>query len=707
HHTHTPGHIADLPTYPFQHENYWLTPQTGVSEDSPFWEMVERQDADEVAAALRIADGDSLREILPALSRWRELDTSRSLLNRRRYRIAWEPFPDPGAPILSGDWLVVGDGAGPAELMADVAAVLNQLGARAIVTDATDAKGVAEIASGGRVAGVLSFLALDEQPHPEYPAVPRGHARTIELIQALDANDIDARLWCVTRDAVAVGDEDLVTGFSQGLAWGLGHVMAMEYPDRWGGLLDLPTAVGDGEVRALVAALGGSAAEDQFAVREAGTFVRRLVPAPVTEADAWRPAGTVLITGGTGAIGAQVARWAAGQGADHVVLVSRTGSEAQGVSELTAEIEALGAAVTVAACDATDREALAALIGEHPPDAVVHTSVVLDDGPLSSLTTDQIDRVLRAKATAAVNLHELTRHRELSAFVLFSSVGSVLGLAGQGNYAPGNAFLDALAHRRRAEGLPATSIAWGSWGGAGLAYLPSVADTLRRHGMSRMEPEFAVSALASATSSPFLVVADIDWERVPTAFATPLVAGLVPAPPPQEQASGIVERLKPLPEPERIAEMSREVRGHLAAVLGHADSDRISADQAFTEMGLDSMTVIELRNRLTAATGLRLPATVVFNHPTVTALGKYLLERLLKTDEGPVGGPLSELGRLEAALAERPAEPQVREQVTTRLRTLLRQLEPDAADGDLAAVSSEELLALIDEEFHEEGASDD
>ncbi|ALG12164.1 hypothetical protein AOZ06_39645 [Kibdelosporangium phytohabitans] len=646
----TSARRVELPTYAFQRERFWLdTPET----------VAERTTVDD----------------------W-------------TYRVAWRPLVRSPRPLLAGDWLVV------AEASQQTGAVLDTLaryGARPVLADLDH---LTEVAAGRRFDGVLSLLALDDRPHPEYPAVPCGYARTISLVQRLGELDVDGRLWCVTQCAVAVSDDDSMQGYAQSLVWGLSHVLVMEQPERWGGLVDLPadfdlSAFDDDTGLGLVAALSGVDGEDQVAVRPGGLFARRLTRGKAGP-DVWRPHGTVLITGGTGALGAHVARWLAANGAEHLVLTSRTGQAAPGAADLEAELRGHGVEVTVAACDATDRDALRHLLDSYPPDAVFHTSVVLDDGPISALTTGQIDRVLRAKAQTAVTLHELTRDLDLSAFVLFSSIGSVLGLTGQGNYAPGNAFLDALAYKRRAEGLPATSIAWGGWAGSGLAYRPGVEESLRRHGLRRMPPRLASSALGSAVAETFVVVADVDWEQAPTSFVTPLVAELAGHPNAQPD-NGVVEHWMSLSEALRGEAVLDEVRNHVAAVLGHSSVDHVRTDRAFTEMGMDSMTAIELRNRLITATGLNVPPAMIFSHPTVAALAGFLSEQLVQP--AAVTG-MAELARLESALTTLPDDLGGRAEMAGRVRALLHRLEPvSATGGDLDVSDHDELFALIDDEF--------
>ena len=293
-------------------------------------------------------------------------------------------------------------------------------------------------------------------------------------------------------------------------------------------MLDVPRQWDARAVGRVVAVLSGTTGEDQVAVRSAGVFGCRMDQAPADgPGRGWLPeaAGTVLITGGTGGIGAQVARWLAGRGAGHLLLVSRRGPDAPGAAGLRGELEDAGVKVTIAACDVADRQALANLVAglpvEYPLSSVFHTAGVLDNGPITELTSARIDALFAPKADAALHLHELTRELELSAFVLFSSGAGVWGSAGQAGYAAANAFLDALAEQRRAEGLAATAVAWGPWAAAGMLLQEADAqDALRRRGVTAMAPALAVSALQRALDldDTAVTVADIDWARFGQTF---------------------------------------------------------------------------------------------------------------------------------------------------------------------------------------------
>jgi NAD(P)-dependent dehydrogenase (short-subunit alcohol dehydrogenase family) len=363
----------------------------------------------------------------------------------------------------------------------------------------------------GGITGVLSLAALvDDGLAAAHEPVSAGLAGTVALAQALEDAGVGARLWCLTREAVTTGNADAVANPSQAQVWGLGRVLALERPERWGGLVDVPAQLDARAALSVCAVLGGVDAadgihgEDEVAVRASGVFGRRLARAPLgaTPAGEWRPRGTVLVTGGAGEVGSHVCRWLARTGAPHLLLVGRRGEDTPGITELVAELTELGSRVTVAAVDAADRdglrEVLAAVPPEYPLSAVIHGAAVLADGLVASLTAEQMERVLRPKVAAATVLHQLTAGLELDAFVLFSSaVGGIWGSGGQGGYAAANAYLDALAHTRRAAGLPATAVHWGSWSGGMVT--GEVAERLRRQGLPPMAPETATAALAASS----------------------------------------------------------------------------------------------------------------------------------------------------------------------------------------------------------------
>ncbi|WP_435845570.1 type I polyketide synthase, partial [Streptomyces hygroscopicus] len=662
---------VELPTYPFQRQHYWLEGTSGASAgrtatdtvDARFWDAVEREDLGALAEALDVDGGGSLSELLPALSSYRRQQRERATVDGWRYRVTWKPVPESPAATLSGTWLVVVPAAGADETLSEpVLTALRRQGAD-VVRVTADEDDLAPGVLAGRlreiaadlpgIGGVLSLVGVDERPCDGQPVVPRGLALTLTLVRALAEADLEARLWCATRGAVSVGRSDRLTSAAQAEIWGLGRVAAMEHPRIWGGLVDLPGTLDDRAAERLVRALSAEGGEDQVAVRGSGAYARRLSRVTVGHESAeraWRPRGSVLITGGTGALGAHVARWAVREGAEHVVLTSRRGPAAEGASELRAELEELGAEVTVAACDAADRDALAAVLAaipeRYPLSAVVHAAGILDDGVLDGLTVDQLAGTLTAKVEGARQLHELTAQLDLDAFVLFSSFAGVVGGAGQAAYAAANAYLDALAQQRRAQGLAATAVAWGPWADAGMAASGRAGERMRGGPLPPMAPSLAVDALRWAVGhdEAALVVADIDWAAMASVLSAGPSALVSDIPEAREllaatdgtaaqPGSGhdLRAQLAGQPDDEQRALLLDLIRTHAAAVLGHFSAESVEPGRAFRDLGFDSLTAIELRNRLDVATGLRLPATLVFDYPTAEVLAGHLWAQLAGT----------------------------------------------------------------------------
>ncbi|MET8170637.1 type I polyketide synthase, partial [Streptomyces sp. NPDC005329] len=612
-----------LPTYAFQRERHWLdVPSRDRGGDEEFWAAV-RGSADDLATALGAGEPDRqpLAAVHPLLAAWHERQAEEAAVDAWRYRVDWNPLTVSGAP--AGRWLAV---LPEDDAWAD--AVATALADRMdLVRTTANAVGgpghmggsaADEAADAAGYAGVVVLVAPGD-PDP-LPAV-------LALVQALDG----VPLWCVTSGAVAVGPADRAADPAAAQVWGLGRVAALERPRAWGGLVDLPASADEVDGRLadrLAAVLAGD--EDQVAVRASGAFGRRLLHAPAGSpvAAEWRPAGTVLVTGGTGGLGAHVARWLAGAGAERLVLTNRRGPDAPGARDLVAELTELGAAVDVVACDAADRDALARLLAEHPVTAVFHLAGIERYQPLAEVTPADLAEVAAAKVAGARHLDELTRHQDLSAFVLFTSGAGVWGSSGQAAYAAANAHLDTLALRRRAEGLPATAVAWGHWGGAGMSDGPARAQ-MARWGLPAMAPERAIAALRGALGrdEAAVTVADIDWPVFAPTFTvarrSPLLAAL-----PEAAEPAAPEPARDGPVPLDRAALLELVLGETGAVLGHASAATLPEGRAFQELGFDSLTAVELRNRLRAATGLKLPVTLVFDHPTPEALVDHLLDRL-------------------------------------------------------------------------------
>ncbi|WP_186763362.1 type I polyketide synthase [Lentzea tibetensis] len=700
------GGELELPTYAFQRARFWPEPAEADADpaDTEFWQAVERQ---ELAGLGDEELQSALAPALPVLASWRRRRREQTELDSWRYGVTWTSLAD-GDASLSGAWLVlVPTGFGDDESVLGAVDALSEHGAQPkVVTVGPDD----ELGLTGDFAGVLSFLAFAEEPGAATEALTPGLAMTVKLVRA----GVSAPLWCVTRAAVSTGPDDQEVSPAQAAVWGLGRVAALEHPRDWGGLVDLPPVLDEQAKRRLCAVLTGT--EDQVAIRASGAFGRRLERAAWTTGAPWRPTGTVLVTGGTGALGTSVARWLAGNGAEHLVLTSRRGPDAPGAGELTAELTALGVQVTVAACDVGDRAQLAALL-EQVPDvrAVFHAAGIDRPATLSEMDFADLADVLSAKASGALHLDELLG-ASVDAFVLFSSGAGVWGSGFQGAYAAANACLDGVALRRRARGMSALSIAWGAWGGGGMVH-ESGEEQLNSRGVVAMAPDLAVAALSRALDQdePTVTVANVDWDRFVPSFTwerpAALFDGLVEAvaePAASDEVSVLRARLESLPRADCERELVDLVRTCAAAAIGHSSSGQIEPKRPFKDAGFDSLAAVDLRNRLRAATGVVLPATLIFDHPTPVAVARQLLGEIAGRDDGVVteSSVLGQLDALEGVLvAAGGLGGDVRARLTGRLQAILSgwvgSSSDDVAD-QLESASDDEIFAFIRSELGRE-----
>ncbi|MET9888208.1 type I polyketide synthase [Streptomyces sp. NPDC006430] len=737
-----PARRLALPTYAFQHRSFWADsvpatpgllaagPATTAADpaDTAFWEAVEHADVDTLADRLDIG-AEPLHEVLPALSKWRRRHHDAYTLDSWRYRVVWQPAQNgPPTAAPSGTWLV----AVSPESAADprVTAVLTALAdggatTETIEVDGQDRARLADTLRTHTAAGVLSLLSLDQRPHPTHPTLTRGLAATITLVQAHGDAHLTAPLWVATSGAAAVAGSHEVTDVAQTPLWGLAGGLALDLPQTWGGIVDLPADLDAGSARHLCSLLTGASGEDAVAIRPQGVFVRRLVRAPLAgraPRRTWQPHGTVLITGGTGGLGAHVARTFAAEGAQHLLLTSRRGSAAAGTDELVAELAALGARVTIEACDVTDRASLTRVLDSVPEDqpltAVVHAAGAMQRiAPLADLTLEEFAEVGHAKVAGAVLLDELLADRPLDAFVLFSSGAAVWGSAGQSAYAAANAHLDGLAHRRRAQGRTVTSVAWSSWdGGMVDAELSAM---MRRIGAPAMKPSIAVGALRQVVEhdESHLVVAEFDWERfVPTytlARPRPLLDALpdvraildaAAAPAAAGGGTALVAELAGKPAAERTRALLDLVRGKVAALLGYDSPAELEPTRAFEDLGFDSVAAVELRARLSEATGANLPSTMVFDYATPAALAAFLHTELFQDGDAGPADVLTELDRFEKLAASLDIEQIRASRITSRLQTLVGRLTDLQGTGEnvrdqLESASADDVLAFIDREL--------
>jgi polyketide synthase 7 len=442
----------------------------------------------------------------------------------------------------------------------------------------------------------------------------------------------------------------------------------------------------------------------------------------------------VVITGGTGMAGSAVAaHLVARYGVAHVVLASRRGVDAEGVAELVSRLEEAGAQVSVVACDVADRDAVAALLAgldpRYPLKGVFHVAGVLDDGLIASLTPERVDTVLRAKVDGAWNLHELTQDLDLSAFVMFSSMAGIVGTPGQGNYAAANSFLDGLAAHRRARGLAGLSVAWGLWEQAS-AMTQHLADRDRarmsRLGLAPLSTEQALQLFDDAMLSdrPLVVAARVDSAALADQRAAlpPLLSQLVVARPTRRvidetdttaaSTTSLVARLHGLSPEQRHDQLLALVCGNAATVLGRKNAADINAGSVFQDLGFDSLTAVELRNRLKTATGLTLSPTLIFDYPTPIVLAEHLDSRLavnaVGADQPNLMTRFNDITRELQALLEQPDwNPEDKTQLTARIQALLTtlgaHLDPyashDSDDEDIQTATESQLFAILDEEL--------
>jgi acyl transferase domain-containing protein/acyl carrier protein len=592
------GQRVDLPTYAFQRQRYWPTD----SRDALFVEQ-------------------------------------------------WAPVPvtvQKSGP--EGCWAVVGEdplavAAGLGDVGADVRAVADL------------AALVAAVEAGQPVPEVVLTCVLPKATDDQALAARAAVGQILALIQRWLAEERfePARLVVLTRGAVAAGPGGHVSDLAGAAVWGLVRSAQSENPGRLA-LADLPAGPGDGVGSAAfgVLAAGLGSGEPELAVRDAIAYGRRLGrpaaggPTALCRQEPWR-AETVLITGGTGMLGGLVARHLArAGGARHLVLASRSGPAASDAAVLAADLASAGAGVQVMACDVADRDALAALMGRLPEGSpltgVVHLAGVLDDGTIGSLTPARVDRVMRPKADAAWHLHQLTAGLDLKAFVLFSSTAATLGSPGQGNYAAANAFLDALATSRRVAGLPGTSLAWGLWVGDS-AMTGHLSERERGRLASVVVPlavdeGLALLDAAVGRDEAMLVTARFNTANLGAAARVGVLPALlhglagVPVRPrvkpgqARSQARELRDRLASANAADRERILLDLVRGEVASVLGHDSAQAVDVDLSFLELGLDSLTLVQFRNRVRDATGLRLSASAVFEYPGPALLAGQLHAQL-------------------------------------------------------------------------------
>ena len=673
-----------LPTYPFQRERYWIDTSASVGQNvqerssTPLLELLQQGESQLVASQLETTGelSEEERQLLPKL-----LDLlapaammRADAINECLYEISWQASNRTASTtdtscvstrLSAGSWLIFADQDGVGEALASR---LLEQGQSAILVYAADAYKIDRTIIYLNPANPADFERLFAETTFEWPlkqivhlwgldvaspdgltleeinqALAKGCASVLHLVQSFASQKgLDqARLWVVTRGAVAVGAHEVNVASSP--LWGLGKVVALEHPRLWGGLLDLapspadpsPNASGGTEfsgVERLLAEIVDSQKEQQIAFRDGQRYVARLVKSPSRTEFSLRTDGSYLITGGLGALGLSVARFLVAQGAKRLVLTGRSGAKSEQAQETVRALSEAGTEVLVVKADVSHDSDVARLLDLcEDLRGIVHAAGVVESSPISEMEWDRFDWMLRPKVRGSWLLHKLSAEIELDFFVMFSSISSVWGSSEQAHYAAANAFLDQLAHYRHQQGRPALSINWGPWSGGGMAE-PAIM-WLKQRGVSALPPAQAVRALDYLLRANVVqaTVAKVDWSRFKRIYesqgAHPLLAAistpaLSSATRSQAGKSELIERLEEGSDREAI------LMAHLKALVGQTlqlDPSKILKYKGFFEMGMDSLMAVEAKERLERTLGKSLSPTLLFNYPNLSALSEHIL----------------------------------------------------------------------------------
>ncbi|RRD47245.1 type I polyketide synthase [Tessaracoccus sp. OH4464_COT-324] len=653
----------DLPSEPWERQSYWLAdveerrnggrPERNDKFDTEVWQAVDSGDVVALAGLLGIDDQmghGHVEDALPVLEAWLRRRRVHEAAGGKRYEVFWKPFALRETTETFPVTVLVSENSSDDHVTRAVVEALGGNEVETIEVPATQSRedmvGLIRPAVDAAKGGPLvSLLGLDQSPVPGRPGMTRGVSQTHLLAQAL--HDLDARcqLWLLTHGSVATQRSERLASPEQAMVWGLGRAIGLEFPGRWGGLVDLDEDFvrrgrGAGLLRTLLAE---PCAEDQLAIRAGRTEVRRLRSClPSASRTPWVPEGSVLLTGATGQLGRALARHLALRGAPHLVLLSRRGMDAPRTRELAEELRTTGTRVDVIACDVADREALRQVLEalEAAGDQVRSVFHLAGDvslvAPVSDTSVDDIARIMAAKVAGAVNLDALLP-ANLERFVLFSSITGVWGSASQSGYSAANAFLSALAQHRRAQGRAATSVEWGPWEGAAH---DEHQELLASRGLLLLDESTALAGLDTALDNHdcCVVVADMDWELFARAYtaARPrpfLDEIVVPGSEAVEPANGeledqeLIRRVGEAEPASRLAILEEACHEVVARSL-RVEVGEVKRDAPLTDAGVDSLIGLEIRGALQKLTGRQLPATLVWRRPTVVGIAEFIAEQM-------------------------------------------------------------------------------
>ncbi|WP_373182774.1 type I polyketide synthase, partial [Mycobacterium marinum] len=652
---------VELPTYPFQRRRYWLaaptpTPAT-VSDPAEvaLWDAVNDDAVDTVAQVLRIDNAQSIVSLGPvvrALREWRKDLEDRSVVGQLRYQVGWRNVTPNTFPQTRRRWLVLtlpeqSDDVWVAGFSARSADSVAMLTIDPHMFDRNSlAALLADEATRNKCDGIVSFMALHARTDQDFPGISTALLSTLHIVQSYGDSGLDLPLWVITQGGAQVNPDDVLTP-SQSAVWGLGQSACLEHPTWWGGLVDLPVSPTPQDFNRLQAILTCQQSEDQLAIRAAGVSARRLHKASLPQARmrTWKVSGTALVTGVTGHLGQHIARWLAQAGASHLVLLSRTAAEHPQVAELEKELNSAGITTTSISVDVTDRDALAAVVAEtrteHGPiHTIVHAAAHIGLVTTTETTIDEFTKSFAAKALGAENLIAVLEDQPPQTFIMFSSAAATWGGTRQGAYAAANAYIEALVTRLRGRGCHAIAPAWGAWTDDRTTS-QEVVGHFSRIGLHQISPDIAFAALQQSldVDDTLITIADVDWSQFRDIFTTTgrahtLLAELGTTQPQTAEIPAITENshyaaqlAKQTPQ-QQLTTLIELVTTVTAAVLAHPDPAMLDPDLSFKDLGIDSLSALELRNTLTRDTGLTLPATLVFDHPTPTTVAEHLLDLL-------------------------------------------------------------------------------
>src|SRR5262245_48264086 len=675
-----------LPTYPFQRQRYWIeTSDNGhpsAAPSSPIVDLLEQGDSQRLTQLLAQTGSlsedqiKSLPQVVNLLVEQHQNQRSTASIQDWLYQLQWQPKPLQATPEIARDpepglWLILADPGGVGRALA---ALLGRRGHTSVLVyagdqfqkkepgvwslDPREPAGFERILRETSSSGALPLkhivhlwtaetrseeLTIDSLKQAQL----LGCSSVFHLVQALarTGGSSSPRLWLVTRGAVAAGIRSLPLQVAQAPLWGFGKVVALEYPGIWGGMLDLDPEPSEADAATLLRELSNPDVEDHLAFRSGERYVLRLVPGNLPDPG---PAGlradaTYMITGGLGTLGLRVARWMVQQGARNLVLTARrdVSSETQ---ESLSRLRQAGARVSVFKADVSDEEAMVKVFGEidtagPPLRGIVHAAGVPGYQLIRDMDGSTLESVLRPKVVGTWILHRLTRELNLDFFACFSSIASVWGSKGQAHYTAANHFLDLLAHYRRGLGLPTVSVNWGPWGGGGMTS-PEAQRWLDRMGVEALPPERAIESLRGLlrASEPQIIVAKVNWavfkELYEAMGPRPLLEHIRPRPaegpgPESVAQAKFLQQLEQSPPGDREDLLSARIQAEVGRVLKFAPSQLPDSQQGFFDMGMDSLMAVELKNRLEITLGRTFPTTLVFEHPSIDALSRHLIDQVL------------------------------------------------------------------------------